>query len=64
MYLGVLVQDWLAFTQGGVHLTFEGKLRVKNGGAPLEKDNFAFCKVMLFHIKSIQQKEEHNFLVA
>jgi len=48
-------------TQGGVQLSFEGKLRFKNGGAPLEKDNFAFCKVMLFHIKSTQQKEEHNF---
>lgn len=42
----VLFQDWLAFTQGGVQLTFEGKLQFKNVGAPLEIDNFAFCKVI------------------
>ena len=27
-------------------MTFHGKLQFENGGAPLERDNFAFCKVM------------------
>jgi len=40
-------QDWLAFTQGAGQLTFQGKLQFENGGAPLEQDNFAFCKVMI-----------------
>jgi len=42
-------QDWLAFVRGGVQLTFQGKLQFENGGAPLEQDNFAFCKVKLFY---------------
>ena len=41
-------QDWLAFVRGGVQLTFQGKLQFENGGAPLEQDNFAFCKVKVF----------------
>jgi len=40
--------DWLAFTQGAGQLTFQGKLQFENGGAPLEQDNFAFCKVLNF----------------
>ena len=40
-------QDWLAFTQGASQLTFQGKLQFENGGAPLEQDNYAFCKVMI-----------------
>ncbi|RMX44590.1 hypothetical protein pdam_00002715 [Pocillopora damicornis] len=43
-----IVLDWLAFTQRGVQLTFEGKLLLENGGAPREQDNFAFCKVHNF----------------
>ena len=27
-------------------MTFHGKIQFENGGAPLERDNFAFCKVM------------------
>ena len=27
-------------------MTFQGKLQFENGGAPLERDNFAFCKVI------------------
>ena len=27
-------------------MTFHGKIEFENGGAPLERDNFAFCKVM------------------
>ena len=42
-----LLQDWLAFSQGIAQLTFQGKLQFENGGAPLELDNFAFCKVMI-----------------
>ncbi|CAH3043319.1 unnamed protein product [Porites lobata] len=38
--------DWLAFTQGTGEMTFHGKLQFENGGAPLERDNFAFCKVL------------------
>jgi len=44
-----LFQDWLAFAKGGDTFTFQGKLKFKNNGAPLEEDNFAFCKVKLFH---------------
>jgi len=40
--------DWFAFTQGAGQLTFQGKLQFENGGAPLERDNFAFCKVLNF----------------
>jgi len=40
--------DWLAFTQETGQLTFHGKLLFENGGAPLEQDNFAFCKVLNF----------------
>ncbi|XP_078359794.1 uncharacterized protein LOC144644227 isoform X4 [Oculina patagonica] len=40
--------DWLAFTREGFQLTFQGKLQFENGGAPLEQDNFAFCKVHNF----------------
>ena len=36
----------MAFTQGTGEMTFHGKLQFENGGAPLERDNFAFCKVM------------------
>jgi len=43
-----LLVDWLAFAKGGDTFTFQGKLKFKNNGAPLEEDNFAFCK-------------EHNF---
>jgi len=38
--------DWLALTQGAGQVTFQGKLQFENGGAPLEQDNFAFCRVM------------------
>ncbi|CAH3019585.1 unnamed protein product [Porites evermanni] len=38
--------DWLAFTQGTGEMTFHGKLQFENDGAPLERDNFAFCKVL------------------
>ena len=41
----IFCQDWLAFVEVGVQLTFQGKLQFENGGAPLEQDNFAFCKV-------------------
>lgn len=44
-----LFQDWLAFAKGGDTFRFQGKLKFKNNGAPLEEDNFAFCKVKLFH---------------
>ena len=47
----LLVQDWLAFTREGVQLTFQGKVQFENGGAPLEQDNFAFCKVTFFHLQ-------------
>ena len=36
----------MAFTQGTGEMTFHGKLQFENGGASLERDNFAFCKVM------------------
>ena len=36
----------MAFTQGTGEMTFHGKIQFENGGAPLERDNFAFCKVM------------------
>ena len=42
-----LLQDWLAFAQGIGQLTFYGKLQYENGGAPLEQENFAFCKVTI-----------------
>ena len=42
-----LFQDWLALSQGGAQLTLQGKLQFENSGAPLEQDNFAFCKVMI-----------------
>ena len=35
----------MAFTQGTGEMTFHGKIQFENGGAPLERDNFAFCKV-------------------
>ena len=51
---GFLLQDWLAFAQGIGQLTFYGKLQYENGGAPLEQENFAFCKVTInlkmFHL--------------
>ncbi|XP_068741931.1 uncharacterized protein [Montipora capricornis] len=40
--------DWTAFTQGPAQLTLNGKLLFENDGAPLERDNFAFCKVLNF----------------
>ena len=48
-------QDWLAFVRGGVQLTLQGKLQFENGGAPLEQDNFAFCKVNIFLFFSKRQ---------
>ena len=51
-YVKKLFQDWLAFARGSVQHTFQGKLQFENGGAPLEQDNFAFCKVNYFLIKS------------
>ena len=36
----------MAFTQGTGEMTFHGKIQFGNGGAPLERNNFAFCKVM------------------
>ena len=44
--LSVCFWDWLAFTQGTGEMTFHGKIQFENGGAPLERDNLAFCKVM------------------
>ncbi|PFX13617.1 CD209 antigen-like protein E [Stylophora pistillata] len=41
-------QDWLAFTRRGVQFKFQGKLFFENGGAPREKDNYAFCKIHNF----------------
>ena len=35
----------MAFTQGTGEMTFHGKLQFENGEAPLERNNFAFCKV-------------------
>jgi len=49
--LNTFFQDWLAFVQGGVQLTIQGKLQFENGGAPLEQENFAFCKVKLFLVR-------------
>ncbi|KAL9984804.1 hypothetical protein ACROYT_G007139 [Oculina patagonica] len=40
--------DWLAFARGCAQLTFQGKLLFENGGAPLEQNNFAFCKIHNF----------------
>ena len=36
----------MAFTQGTGEMTFHGKLLFENSEAPLERNNFAFCKVM------------------
>ncbi|XP_015762016.1 PREDICTED: uncharacterized protein LOC107341108 [Acropora digitifera] len=40
--------DWVAFTQMPSELTFQGKILFENRGAPLQIDNFAFCKVKIF----------------
>ena len=48
----------MAFVQGGLQLTFQGKLQFENGGAPLEQDNFAFCKVNLLFFSKVELKDE------
>ncbi|XP_068746586.1 uncharacterized protein [Montipora capricornis] len=41
--------DWLSFLQGGEgQWTYYGQIEFENLRAPLEKDNFAFCKVFNF----------------
>lgn len=45
--INFLFQDWLALSPGVAQLTLQGKLQFENGGAPLEQDNFAFCKVII-----------------
>ena len=42
----ILFQDWLALASGANQLTFHGKIHFENVEAPLEQDNFAFCKVI------------------
>ena len=44
-------------------LTFQGKILFENDGAPLEIDNFAFCKVrifLFFHFKGLIKKKKNN----
>ena len=56
-------QDWLAFVQAGVQLTFQGKLQFENGGAPLEQDNFAFCKVRLLFFSKVETNQKKTILL-
>ena len=51
----------MAFTQGTGEMTFHGKIQFENGGAPLERDNFAFCKVMTNLVVGVEKVDVWPF---